>query len=155
MPYTNFYIACATSHIHILLLRSISQRMFPSLRISGLFHNRLNFYGEGLFMPQAGGPLFVGSSQLLICVHSYPPLLEAVSSICNPRMHHVKVTRGQPHFTPRNIFCYSFLLEAEQTPVHGLAGRTRQMEKNSMTSSGSLPASFFIVVQHLSHLHDF
>jgi hypothetical protein len=44
--------------------------------------------------PQAGGPLIVGCSQLLIqYIRSYPPYLEAVSSILNLRMPHAVVTR--------------------------------------------------------------
>jgi hypothetical protein len=43
--------------------------------------------------PQAGGPPTVGCSLLLIhYIHSYPPYLEAVSSIRNPRTSHTVVT---------------------------------------------------------------
>jgi hypothetical protein len=47
--------------------------------------------------PQAGGPPLVGCPQLLIqYIHSYPPYLEAFSSIRNLSMCHAVVTRD-PH----------------------------------------------------------
>jgi hypothetical protein len=43
--------------------------------------------------PQAGGPPTVRCPRLLMqYIHSYPPYLEAVSSICNLRMRHAMVT---------------------------------------------------------------
>jgi hypothetical protein len=43
--------------------------------------------------PQAGGPPTVGCPQLLIhYIHSYPPYLEAVSSIRNPKTRYAVVT---------------------------------------------------------------
>jgi hypothetical protein len=43
--------------------------------------------------PQAGGPPTAGCPRLLIqYIRSYPPYLEAVSSIRNPRTHHTVVT---------------------------------------------------------------
>jgi hypothetical protein len=43
--------------------------------------------------PQAGGPPTVGCPLLLIqYIRSYPPHLEAVSSIRNPRTRHAVVT---------------------------------------------------------------
>jgi hypothetical protein len=43
--------------------------------------------------PQAGGPPTVGCPRLLIrYIRSYPPYLEAVSSIRNPRTRHAVVT---------------------------------------------------------------
>jgi hypothetical protein len=64
------------------------------------FCNKLIFYSEELLAPrptpQAGGPPLVGCLQLLIqYIRSYPPYLEAVSSICNVRMRHAICTYGQ------------------------------------------------------------
>jgi len=43
---------------------------------------------------QAGGPPLVGFLQLLIqYIHSYPPYLEAATSICNLRLYHALVMR--------------------------------------------------------------
>jgi hypothetical protein len=43
--------------------------------------------------PQAGGPPTVGCQRLLIqYIRSYPPYLEAVSSIRNPTTRHAVVT---------------------------------------------------------------
>jgi hypothetical protein len=44
----------------------------------------------------------------------------------------VSLTRRQ-RFTPINIFWYSFLLEAEQTPGPSAAGKIRKIEKKSVT----------------------
>jgi hypothetical protein len=44
--------------------------------------------------PQPGGPALVGCHRLLIqYIRSYPPYLEAVSSIRNLRRRHAVVTR--------------------------------------------------------------
>jgi hypothetical protein len=44
--------------------------------------------------PKAEGPPFVGCPQLLIpYIYTYPPYLEAVSSIYNLRRRHAVVTR--------------------------------------------------------------
>jgi hypothetical protein len=61
------------------------------------FITKLEFCGEELFSarptPQAGGPPLVGCPRLLIeYIHSYLPYLQAVSSICNPRMRHAVMT---------------------------------------------------------------
>jgi hypothetical protein len=43
--------------------------------------------------PEAGGSSLVGSSQLHIqYIHSYPPNLESISSICSPRKLHAILT---------------------------------------------------------------
>jgi hypothetical protein len=48
--------------------------------------------------PQAGGPPLVGCPRLLIqYIRSYPPYLEAVSSIRNLRTRHAAVTRDPPN----------------------------------------------------------
>jgi hypothetical protein len=65
-----------------------------------MFHNRLEFLWwelvSPLSNPQAGGPTPVGCLQLLLqYIRSYPPYLEAISSICNLRAHHAMVT-GNP-----------------------------------------------------------
>jgi hypothetical protein len=47
---------------------------------------------------QAGGPSFVGCPRLLIqYIRSYPPYLEAVSSIRNLRTRHAVVTGDTPN----------------------------------------------------------
>jgi hypothetical protein len=48
--------------------------------------------------PQAGGPPLIGCPRLLFqYIRSYPPYLEAVSSIHNLRMRHAMVTRDPPN----------------------------------------------------------
>jgi hypothetical protein len=63
--------------------------------------------GGGVIPPpntQAGGPPPVGCPRLLIqYIRRYPPHLESVSSICNPRTRHAVVTRD-----PLNIENVSF-----------------------------------------------
>jgi hypothetical protein len=52
--------------------------------------------------PQAGGLPFIGCPRLLIqCISSYPPYLEAVSSIRNLRSRHAVVTRDPPNIGRR------------------------------------------------------
>jgi hypothetical protein len=52
-----------------------------------------------MFKPQAGGPPLVGCPQLLIqYIRSYPPYLEAVSSIRNLRTRHAMVTSDPPGY---------------------------------------------------------
>jgi hypothetical protein len=51
--------------------------------------------------PQAGGPPLVGCPRLLIqYIRRYPPYLDAVSSIRNPRTRHAVVTRDPPNMDP-------------------------------------------------------
>jgi len=56
------------------------------------------FNSEELLVPRPtpnGGPPLVGSPWLLIqYIHSYSSYVEAVSSICNLRMHHAIVTEN-------------------------------------------------------------
>jgi hypothetical protein len=65
------------------------------------FRNRLIFLGRGVVSPkpnpQAGRPLLAGCPQLLIkYIRSYPPYLEAVSSILNLRTSNTVVTIDPP-----------------------------------------------------------
>jgi hypothetical protein len=54
--------------------------------------------------PQAGGPLLVSCSRLLIqYIGSYPPYLEAISSIRNLRARHAVVTRDPPNMESRKL----------------------------------------------------
>jgi hypothetical protein len=78
------------------------QGIRPGLRFLVIFSNKLILYGEELLAPtpkpQAGWPPLVGCPQLLIqYIRSYPPYLEAVSSIHNLRTHHAVVTRDPPN----------------------------------------------------------
>jgi hypothetical protein len=62
------------------------------------FRNKLIFLRLGIVSPtpnpQAGGPPLVGCPRLFVqYIRSYPPYLEAVSSICNLRTHYAVVTR--------------------------------------------------------------
>jgi hypothetical protein len=51
--------------------------------------------------PQAGGPPVVGCPRLRIqYIRSYPPCLEAVSSILNLRTRHAVMTRNQLNMVP-------------------------------------------------------
>jgi hypothetical protein len=53
--------------------------------------------------PQAGGPPLVGCPRLLNqYIRSYPPYLEAVSSIRNLRTRHAMVTRDPPNMEGKN-----------------------------------------------------
>jgi hypothetical protein len=66
------------------------------------FRNKIIFYGEVLLAPRppppAGGPPRVGCARLLIdFIRSYPPYLEAVSSIRNLSTRHAVVTRDPPN----------------------------------------------------------
>jgi hypothetical protein len=55
---------------------------------------------------QAGGPPLVGRLRLLIqYIHSYPPYLEAVSSIHNLRMRYAMVTRHPPNVGYNQLKC--------------------------------------------------
>jgi hypothetical protein len=65
------------------------------------FRNNLIFLRWGVVSPtpnpQAGGPPLIGCPRLLIqYINSYPPYLEAVSSIRNLRTRHAVVTRDPP-----------------------------------------------------------
>jgi len=65
--------------------------------------------------PQAGGPPTVGCPRLLIqYIRSYPPYLEAVSSIRNPRTRHAVVT-----VDPLNMARY-FINYKEMTSLRNL-----------------------------------
>jgi hypothetical protein len=68
------------------------------------FCNELIFYGEELLAPistpKLEGPPLVCCPQLLVqYIHSYPPYLEAVSSICNLRRTHIKMNYELPRNT--------------------------------------------------------
>jgi hypothetical protein len=72
--------------------------------------NILHFITSLFFMmsyphakPQAQGPPLVGCPRLLIqYIHSYPPYLESVSSVCNLRTHYAMVTRDPPNMAHEN-----------------------------------------------------
>jgi hypothetical protein len=91
--------------ICIETLRSIIQwiRLCPTLLV--IFRNKLIFYGEELLAPRptpAEGPPLVGCLRLLIYyIRSYPPYMEAVSSIRNLRTRHAVVTKGPPNMDRR------------------------------------------------------
>jgi hypothetical protein len=77
--------------IRFLSLRSFIQRIRPGLRLLVIFRNKLIFYGEELLAPRPTPPL----SAVRDC--SYPPYLEAVSSIRNPRTCPAVVSRDPPN----------------------------------------------------------
>jgi hypothetical protein len=65
------------------------------------FRKKLIFYGEELLAPRPAPkledhPLVCFPQQLIQYIRSYPPYLEAVSSICNLRTCHAMVTRDPP-----------------------------------------------------------
>jgi hypothetical protein len=74
--------------------------------------------------PQAGGPPTVGCPRLLIqYIRSYPPYLEAISSIRNPRTRHAVVTvsfhtAGKKFETQWFIFWHRFVIKT--TLLHQL-----------------------------------
>jgi hypothetical protein len=77
--------------------------IFPRIRPSPCvtFRHVQVFYGVGLLAlshkPQPGEPPLVSCPRLLVqYIHSYPPYLEAVSSIRNLRTHHVVLTDDPP-----------------------------------------------------------
>jgi hypothetical protein len=83
-------------------LKSIIQIISPCPRLLVSFRNKIIFYGEELLAPtpnpHAVGPLIVGRPRLLIeYIRSYPPYLEAVSSIRIMRTRHALVTRNPPN----------------------------------------------------------
>jgi hypothetical protein len=83
----------------------------PCPRLLVNFLKKLIFYGEELLAPrrtpQAGGPPLVGCPRLLIqYIRSYPPYLEAVSSIRNLRTRHAVVTRDPPNMVIKYIITY-------------------------------------------------
>jgi hypothetical protein len=71
--------------------------LHPVPRLCVVFRNKyLVLWGRVVSPPpnpQAGGPPIVGCPRLLIqYIRSYPPYVEAVSSIRNPRIRHAVVT---------------------------------------------------------------
>jgi hypothetical protein len=84
-------------HIHFPCLRSF-QSIRPIPRPFVTFRNVFIFLRWGVVSPppnpQAGWPPLVGCPRLLIqYIRSYPPYLEAFSSIRNLRTRHAVVTR--------------------------------------------------------------
>jgi hypothetical protein len=76
----------------------ILSQIRPSPRPFLTFRNNLIFLRRGVVSPtpnpQAGGQPLVGCPRLLIqYIRSYPPYLEAISSICNLKTRHAVVTR--------------------------------------------------------------
>jgi hypothetical protein len=96
---TPMHATCPT-YLHFSVPRSFCQRILPGPRLCDTFCNRLDFLRCWVVSyppnPQAGGPPPVGCPRLLIqYIRSYPPYLEAVSSIHNLRTRHAVVT-GDP-----------------------------------------------------------
>jgi hypothetical protein len=91
-----YNIPCSKSHIHFSLPVSI-QRNLPNRRRFVTFINKLYFTVRSSYPspnPESGGPAPVGSTWLLIqYIRSYPPYLDAISPIRNPRTRHTVVTR--------------------------------------------------------------
>jgi hypothetical protein len=97
---TRRIITVFTRACHWSLSWATCQRIRPSPRPCVTFRNMLVFYGEKFLCPhqtsQTRRPHLVGCPQLLIqYIRSYPPYLETVSSIYNPKMRHAVVTRSR------------------------------------------------------------
>jgi hypothetical protein len=95
--------ACSSDLWHGQSSDTAIQRISLCPRILANFRNNIIFLRWGVVSPppnpKSGGPPIVGYSGLLIqYIRRFPPYLEAVSSIRNPRMRHAAVTRD-----PRNM----------------------------------------------------
>jgi hypothetical protein len=95
-------ISLISNHIHFLSVKSFFQGIRPGPRLLVIFRNKLIFLRRGVVSrtpnPQAGGPPLIGCPRLLIqYIRSYPPYLEAVSSIRNLRTRHGVVTMNPPN----------------------------------------------------------
>jgi hypothetical protein len=89
-------IPCTKSHVHFPVLR-LCQVIRPVPRLCIVIRNKYWVLRGRVVTPppnpQAGGPPTIGCPRLLIqYIPSYPPYLEAVSSIHNPRTRHAVVT---------------------------------------------------------------
>jgi hypothetical protein len=92
----------SSPYIHFLSCRSFIQGIRPGPRLLVIFRNKPIFLWWGIVSPtpnhQDGGPPLIGCPRLLIqYIRSYPPYLEAVSSIRNLRTRHAVVTRDPPN----------------------------------------------------------
>jgi hypothetical protein len=96
-------------HFHVHKSPPLAPVIHPGPRPFVTLHNKLIFHGEELLAlrptPQAGGWPLVGCPWLFIqYICSYPPYLEAVSSICSLRKHHSVVTRDPPNIEKEMIY---------------------------------------------------
>jgi hypothetical protein len=79
--------------------------------------------------PQGGGPPLVGCPRLLIqYIRSYPPYLEAVSSVRNVRTRHAVVTTDPPEYP--SSFSQKLGSDRRSLPLHW----SRQKYLNLVTS---------------------
>jgi hypothetical protein len=91
------------------------------------------FYGGGFLAPppnpQAGGPPPVDCPLLFIqYIRSYPPYLEAVASIRNPRTRHAVVTRDPLNMDVRCLrMYYTVLCSPGQQPLNTLSWKHRTL----------------------------
>jgi hypothetical protein len=93
--------------------RLFIQGICPDPRLLMNFCNKLIFLRWGvvspMLNPQAGGPPIVGCPWLLMqYIRSYPPYLEAVSSICNLRTRHSVVSRDPPNMGPGSVRIHNY-----------------------------------------------
>jgi hypothetical protein len=93
----------------------------PGPRPLEIFHNKLIFYGEELLAPRPTSKL---EDYPLSAVRSYPPYLEAVSSIRNRRTRHVVVTRD-PHNMIPNLYFSEMNLSVMDRPYLSRVARQR------------------------------
>jgi hypothetical protein len=115
-PMETSYVPCSKSHINILSLRSLIQRVCPGPRFFWTFCNKLVSLWWKVVSPvpypQAGGTSLVGCLRLLIHrIHSYSQLEDPY--IHNPRTCHAVVTRDPPNMANENnntivTFLYNF-----------------------------------------------
>jgi hypothetical protein len=106
-------ISCTKSHVHIPVLR-LCQVIRPVPRLCVVIRNKY-WILRGMVVsptpnPQAGGPPTVGCPRLIIQhIRSYPPYMEAVSSIRNPRIG----SDSQNYLNTNWMFNYTTELEVE------------------------------------------
>jgi hypothetical protein len=133
-------IPSTKSHIHFLLLMSFIQGIHSDLQFLVIFRNKLIFYSEELLAPcstRAGAPPLVGCQLLLIqYIHSYPPYLEDISSICNLRMRHALVTRDPPNMGINTSKCIKYKHNGKATHLAACTFHKHYWDLHKICSGG-------------------
>jgi hypothetical protein len=110
-PIQTSNIPSTKSHTHFLSLRVFIQRIHPGAKFLLIFCNKLIFYGEELLAPRPTPKLEDHPPwQLIQYIRSYPPYLEAISSINNLRTRHALVTRDPANMVSILICVTNFYL---------------------------------------------